>query len=66
MEAGYVVVTFGSDAPDWCNLNHCPMDAHGPFPTSEAAHAAADRFPEWQQPHVLRLTPAEVHQPATP
>lgn len=51
-----IVVTFGGPAAGWCELSHCPMEAFGPFPTSEEAHTFADTLPGWQQPHVLSLT----------
>jgi hypothetical protein len=52
---GYVVVTFGSKADDWCTLNKCPMQAYGPFGTHEQAYAYAGTCPEWQEPHILIL-----------
>jgi hypothetical protein len=62
----YVVVTFGTDPADgWCDLNHCPMHAVGPFPTSEKAHAAAADLPEWTQPHILRVKPPVTEEEHT-
>jgi hypothetical protein len=49
---GYVVVTFGGEAPDWCDLNHCPMGARW-FATRGEADAYRDALPEWTRPHLL-------------
>lgn len=53
----YVVVIFGGPAEGWCDLNHCPMTAYGPFPNSDAAHTFADTLPAGFQPHILMLEP---------
>lgn len=51
----HVVVVFGvSGAESHCDLSHCPMHAHGPY-TREEAVQAAERMPEWMQPHILSL-----------
>lgn len=48
-----VVVVFGIGGADgWCELSHCPMHAHGPYTEAEAREAA-DRMPQWMQPHIL-------------
>lgn len=49
-----VVVVFGGPSPDWCELSHCPMHAHGPY-TREEAREVCDRLPEWMQPHILTI-----------
>ena len=51
----YVVVVFGSSSPDWCDLNHCPMYALGPFATQGDAKAAAELHPDWMRAHVLSM-----------
>lgn len=51
----YVVVTFGSSAPGWCDLSHCPDRVYGPFATSEEADEFMVGLPGWQQPHKLVL-----------
>jgi hypothetical protein len=57
---GYVVVTFGGPADGWCSLNHCPMEAFGPFTQAAEAEAKAQEMPEWTQPHILLLQPEET------
>lgn len=55
MRTAYVVILFGGAAEGWCDLNHCPMEVVGPFPTRDEAAAEADRYPEGFQPHILFL-----------
>lgn len=58
--SAYVVVIFGGPAGEkWCSLNHCPMEAVGPFDTHDQAAAEAARWPAGFQPHVLTLQPAD-------
>lgn len=53
--SGYVVVLFGGAAEGWCDLNHCPMEAVGPFDTGDQARQEAARFPDGFRAHVLTL-----------
>ena len=51
----HIVVVFGAAPADgWCELNRCPMHAHGPY-TGDEARQVADGLPEWMQPHILTL-----------
>lgn len=52
----HVVVIFGSAAPEWCELSHCPMESFGPFSSHSEAEAFSATFPDSFQPHVLRLS----------
>ncbi len=51
----YVVVTFGAEAPGWCTLSHCPIEAFGPFKSQAKAARFQETLPKWQQPHILRV-----------
>jgi hypothetical protein len=63
---GYIVVVFSPEAaPGYCDLNHCPAGAFGPFETVDEAKSwlksDADGFgAETWQPHVLLLSDVAV------
>lgn len=50
----WTVVIFGSPAGgEWCDLNHCPMEAVGLFESYDKATEEAARYPDAFRPHVL-------------
>ena len=56
----HVVVVFGSANETYCDLNYCPMEAFGPFENSTDAVKFAEKLPDWQRPHILRLGEVEI------
>jgi hypothetical protein len=56
----FAVTVFGGPNPNWCDMNHCPVLAYGPFARSELARAYAGTLPGWMRPHVVTLEPVTV------
>lgn len=52
----YVVVIFGGPAEGYCDLDHCPMEAFGPFTSNAAADLFMETCPDSFRPHKLRLS----------
>lgn len=51
-----IVVIFGSENPEWCDLNHCPSQAFGPFDTEADAHAFMATWPPQWHAHCLMIS----------